>query len=308
LRPEVRVGSAVLVSRSSSRKTGNAFASFACSLALCFGAARSASAQAADAAPSWNPKFTHFTATQYAFTIAGGGGWLASGAFWPASDDVRWRSEVFLDHQARNLFAATSEDGRRSASNVSDYLMYGLAAYPFVVDAMFAAGVGRGNYHVALQLALIGAQSMLVAQLVTSLTKRLAGRARPDADGCKLGHEMACASSNQSFISGHTSAAFTGAGLICATQQNLDLYGSELAGAIACGLGLGAAATVGTLRMVADRHHMTDVLAGAAVGLAAGYLLPNLTNFDFGARGSSRGSLMPLASRTTAGLAYLHVF
>jgi hypothetical protein len=49
-------------------------------------------------------------------------------------------------------------------------------------------------------------------------------------------------------------------------------------------------------------------MAGAAVGLAAGYLLPNLTNFDFGAGGRSHGSIMPIAGKDTAGLSYFGVF
>jgi membrane-associated phospholipid phosphatase len=233
---------------------------------------------------------------------------LATGAFMPASQEVHWRGDILFDRGARNLFAASTESGRRMASSVSDYLSLGLVLYPFAVDAMLAAGAVHGNYDVAFQMALIGAQTMMVANLVTNLTKRLVGRARPDVADCKLGNEMACATKNESFISGHTSAAFAGAGLMCANQQNLRLYGSAVAGAIACGAALGAATTVGTLRMVADRHHLTDVMAGAAVGLAAGYLLPNLTNFDFGANGRSHGMLMPLADDGSAGLQYLQVF
>jgi membrane-associated phospholipid phosphatase len=60
--------------------------------------------------------------------------------------------------------------------------------------------------------------------------------------------------------------------------------------------------------MVADRHHMNDVLAGAAVGLAAGYLSPNLTNFDFGSSGRPRATLQPLAGSSHVGMSYLRVF
>jgi membrane-associated phospholipid phosphatase len=36
------------------------------------------------------------------------------------------------------------------------------------------------------------------------------------------------------------------------------------------------AATTATLRMIADKHYFTDVLVGAAVGSAAGFLVPHL--------------------------------
>ncbi|HKU41122.1 MAG TPA: phosphatase PAP2 family protein, partial [Polyangiales bacterium] len=233
---------------------------------LSLSAVSRAAADDGDEPPRWNPRFTHFTTSQYALTLTGLGIFAASSQL-PASSEVHWRGEVLFDHGARSLFAASTEQGRRMASNVSDYLALGLALYPFAVDALLTAGAVHGNPDVALQMALIGAQSLMVAELVTGMTKRLVGRARPDLASCKLGNEMGCASQNESFISGHTSTAFVGAGLICATQQNLRLYGSAVAGAVACGTALGLATTVGTLRMVSDRHHMSDVLAGAAVGL-----------------------------------------
>lgn len=275
---------------------------------MCMHAWSSASADDSEDPEVWNPRFTHFTTAQYGLTMLGATTIFASGAFMPSSSEIHWRGDILLDRGARNLFAASSESGRRSASTASDYMALSLTLYPFAVDALLAAGAIHGNYDVAFQMALIGAQTMVVANLVTSMTKRLVGRARPDLANCKTGKEMACANENESFISGHTSAAFAGAGLMCANQQNLRLYGSSVAGAIACGTALGAAATVGTLRMVADRHHLSDVMAGAAVGLAAGYLLPNLTNFDFGANGRSHGTLMPLAEPGSAGLQYFRVF
>lgn len=283
-------------------------ACIAVSLALCLTARSSAAADDSGDTPNWNPRFTHFTTLQYGLTLVGAAGVFASGSILPASNEIHWRGNILLDGGARSFFAASTESGRRHASTVSDYMAMGLVMYPFAIDALLAAGAVRGNYDVAFQMALIGAQSMMVANLVTNLTKRLVARARPDAGNCKAGNEMACATENESFISGHTSAAFAGAGLMCANQQNLRLYGSGVAGAIACGAALGAAATVGTLRMVADRHHLSDVMAGAAVGLAAGYLLPNLTNFDFGANGRSHGTLMPLAGTSSAGLQYFSVF
>jgi membrane-associated phospholipid phosphatase len=259
-------------------------------------------ASADDGSGDWNPRFTRFTPWQYGLTVTGAGAMLASGTLLPASNEVHWRGDVLLDHGARNFFAASSLSGRRMADSVSDYLALGLVLYPFVVDGLLVSGLGRGNYDVAFQLAMIGLQTMVVTNLMTSLTKRLVLRARPDIDGCKTGSEFACSSKNESFLSGHTAAAFAGAGLICANQQNLRLYGSDVAGAVTCGFALGTATAVGTLRMVADRHHLSDVLAGAALGLATGYLLPNLTNFDFGARGRTHGHLAPMVDQTTLGV------
>ena len=271
-------------------------------LALLFNVVARASADDGDGGTSWNPRFSRFTPWQYGLTVAGAGAMFTSGMLLPSSNEVRWRGDVLLDHGAHDFFAASTQSGRRMASSLSDYLALGLVLYPFVVDGLLVSGLGHGNYDVAFQLTMIGLQTMVMTNLMSNLSKRLVLRARPDIDNCKTGNELECSSQNESFLSGHTAAAFAGAGLICANQQNLRLYGSDVAGAVTCGLALGTATAVGTLRMVANRHHLSDVLAGAALGLATGYLLPNLTNFDFGAHARSHGRLSPLISDTNLGL------
>ena len=274
-------------------------------VALWLGASTTAAAD--DGAPGlrWNPRWTRFTTGQFLLTGAMAGGLLATDQLLHPSTSPRWRSGILLDRQASTLLGAESEPGRERASAVSDYLGMALVLYPFAIDSLLVAGLLHGSYDVAFQMAMIGLQGMLLAKLITGLTKDLVGRARPDAGGCQTGHELACATQNESFISGHTSGAFASAGLICAHHQNLRLYGSEAAGTIACGTSLGLATTVGTLRMVAGRHHLSDVLAGAIVGLASGYLLPNLGNYDFGDSTEAPGTLVPIADNHTLGVGYL---
>ena len=201
--------------------------------------------------------------------------------------------------------------GAAPPAHVSDWLLRGLLLYPFVIDSLLVAGVVHGSPDVAFQMSMISLQAVLITHLVTNLTKHLFGRSRPDSDRCAEGDTLACGEQNMSFMSGHTSIAFVGAGLICAHHQNLPLYGDGAAGMATCGLALAAAGTVGTLRVVADRHHLSDVLAGAAVGLTAGYLLPNLINYDFGwTRKLSKmgGSVYPIISRHSLGVGYVQTF
>jgi membrane-associated phospholipid phosphatase len=280
-------------------------------LTLLFAAASPAAAEDAPRL-QWSPRWTKFTTTQYMLTGAMLGASFASEAWLRSAAQPRWRGNVLLDGQARGLLAAGTEAGRERASDVSSVLAYGIEAYPFLIDSVLVAGVLDESYEVAWQMGMIGVQAVLVSHLVTELTKRAVGRARPDLGHCSTGHELACGTTTESFISGHTASAFVGAGLICAQHQNLRLYGSAAAGAITCGASLTAATTVGALRIVADRHHLSDVLAGAAVGLAAGYLLPNLLNYDFGASAAqseaASGSLVPLATRSTLGIGYVGQF
>src|SRR5208283_5923598 len=84
----------------------------------------------------------------------------------------------------------------------------------------------------------------------------------------------------KSFWSGHTSDAFASASLVCAEHEAVGLYGST-ADAITCGASLMIAGTVGYLRIAANDHHASDVIAGAAVGIATGYFMPNFLHFHF---------------------------
>lgn len=278
-------------------------------IALALVISTASSAAADDAASSsrlhWSPRWTRFTTLQYGLSAALIGGNLASDAWLESPAQPRWHGPLLLDTESESLFAAGSESGRRRASTVSDAMVLGLALYPFAIDTLLVAGAIDQNFDVAWQMGMISLQSVLLADLITGLTKRLAGRARPDYERCRSGDELACGSRTESFISGHTSTAFVGAGLICAHHQNLRLYGSATAAAVTCGISLATATAVGTLRMVADRHHLSDVLAGAAVGLSAGYLLPNLLNYDFGASAVDPGAaLLPLVNHGTLGLTY----
>lgn len=255
----------------------------------------------------WNPRFKRFSTAQYGLSLALLGGSLASDAWLSPSTDP-WRGENAIDGRARIMFAASSESSRHTASQISDYMMYGLLAYPFVIDTALVAAVGHGNYDVAFQMAMIGAQAVLTAKFISGLTKGLVGRERPDSEGCINGNEIGCSTYNESFVSGHTTSAFVGAGLICAQHQNFALYGDGPWGAIACGASLVAASTVGTLRIVADRHNFTDVLGGAAVGLVSGYLLPNLLNYNFGADRAAHGQIAPFADDRSLGMTYSQTF
>jgi membrane-associated phospholipid phosphatase len=270
-----------------------------------------ASSAAADDAASlrWSPRWTRFTTLQYTLTAGMAGAAFASDTWISAPERPNWQGNILFDGETRSWLSAGSESGRLRAARVSDVLVFGIVAYPFLVDTLLVATVLDHSYDVAWQMAMIGIQSVLISKLVTGLTKRFVGRARPDYARCEGGDELACGTTTESFISGHTSTAFVGAGLICANHQNLRLYGSELAGAITCGASLAVAATSGTLRIVSDRHHLSDVLAGAAVGLAAGYLLPNLMNYDFGASAIDPGGmLMPMVSERALGMEFAGQF
>ena len=71
------------------------------------------------------------------------------------------------------------------------------------------------------------------------------------------------------------------AAVTCSHHLNLPLYGEDTA-AVPCATGFLMAGMTGALRMVGDKHYLTDVLVGAVVGTAVGFGLPYLFHYRHG--------------------------
>ena len=153
-----------------------------------------------------------------------------------------------------------------------------------VGSPLFQAGAALTTYSVGRatnspRLATIGAdlvRAQIVAQTVTGIIKVGTQRARPD--GTTL-----------SFPSGHTSSAF-------ATASVLHSHRGWKAGAPAYAVATWVAAS----RVQQDRHFLSDVIAGATVGLLAG------RSVTVG-RGSARFSVAPMAVPGGAGVSFVKV-
>jgi hypothetical protein len=293
-------------------------------LMLLFGSAGPAEAQdqpesgAADAATescAWNPRWSRFTVGESIATGSASLGLLVARLALRSPESARWTAPILLDTPTRNHLRGSTESARDTMADVSDGLLYALLAMPFV-DAAIAWGV-HGAPEVAAEMTAMNAQSFALTMLVTELTKRLVARRRPfmQSPDCNPDEPETCegGSGNESFMSGHTSMAFTGAGLVCAHHQRLPLYGGGLADPAACAMAIAAATTVGTLRITADRHYLSDVLVGAALGLFSGYALPSFLHYDIGETDPDTGlpeggRVTPLATPGGGGIAYEHVW
>jgi membrane-associated phospholipid phosphatase len=212
----------------------------------------------------------------------------------------RWDRPILFDDGVRNALRASSPEARSRAAGWSDVGYYGLPLYPIVVDAGLVAWLGRGKSDAALQLALINAEALAINGLLTTILQRSIGRARPFVRACATDPRPECSDEdrNTAFVSGHASMAFTAASALCVQHARLNLYGS--ADAIVCPAALAIAATTGVLRIVADRHWATDVLAGAALGATVGTIVSSLHLRSDGVA-STAGLSLPLAGR---GIAY----
>lgn len=144
-----------------------------------------------------------------------------------------------------------------------------------LVPALAVGGLGlaehlRGDGRAFVEDVVVVAEAVSFTLVVTQLVKAAAGRARPYAWAGSAPSEGA--DDRLSFWSGHSAAAFSA---VTAAATVARLRGDPLWRWI-LGVGLAGASTVAWLRVAADRHWATDVLAGAAAGSAVGFGLPLL--------------------------------
>jgi membrane-associated phospholipid phosphatase len=174
----------------------------------------------------------------------------------------RWCGANGLDTSVRDALL-WSDPGRAAAlSNVTAYVLAPIAALglPLFDDAPHLADD-----------AIPVLEAVVAGQLVTQVVKLSVGRQRPYAHFA-TGAFASSSEDNLSFSSGHTSIAFAfavGAGTVAhARHARLE--------PVIWASGLAIAATTAYLRIAADKHWLTDTLGGAAIGSAAGYIVPRL--------------------------------
>ncbi len=172
-------------------------------------------------------------------------------------------------------------------TGLADDLSYGTLALSLAPSLVMLAGdsshVGWGQ--VADDATAIGA-SVGVTMFVTEIVQRAIARERPFVFHSVPETSMSSYAYG-SFFSDLTSIAFS---LASSTGWIASQRGYDDAAEIWIA-GLGFAAATGYLRIAADKHWTTDVLAGAGVGSAIGYFLPRAMRAQFDAVPRLRVSL-----------------
>ncbi len=223
-------------------------------------------------------------------------------------DSPRWRGPILFDSPFRHALRGGDATQRHRAALASDVLLAVSAAGP-VLDALLVAWWQHSSSGVAAQLIGMDALSFAVTSLMVAVSKASFARERPYVYALNCREDPSqpdCGSidGRRSFVSGHTAMAFTGASLSCLQHRYLGLHGSRSAGAARCALGLAAATATATLRIAADRHWASDVVFGAIVGFAAGWLLPRLVYFRRNRPDEVASVPLPFATRSSLGLTY----
>lgn len=192
-------------------------------------------------------------------------GWIITqagmGSLAPSS--CRWCQVNSFDSWGHDNVKWSNTGTASTLSHVSAYVLAPVAALG--LDAWAAAYDDRlSDFAVD---ALLIAEAVALSQFTTQLVKIAVGRQRPFAH---YGGGSQGPRDNISFYSGHTSLAFS---LAVSTGTIATMRGYRLAPAI-WGTGLAIAATAGYFRLAADKHYLTDVIAGAVIGSAFGFAIP----------------------------------
>lgn len=120
--------------------------------------------------------------------------------------------------------------------------------------------------------ALLVTEAASIAMLVNGVVKYAVGRQRPYVWMGHAGLYDNPQDENLSFFSGHTTFTFA----VAASAGTLFLMQGMPGGGWVLGGGLALAAFTGYLRMGAEKHYLSDVLVGAAVGGLVGWAVPFL--------------------------------
>ncbi len=146
----------------------------------------------------------------------------------------------------------------------------GTLAAEGVLGAVFLARSRRGEGSGAFfGDATVIAEAVTIAQAATSWAKVLFHRPRPYL--YVPGSSPPTADDGRSMPSGHTSTAFAAAAAYASILHRRGLLRSHAAEVTVL---FGAATATGILRVVSHEHFPTDVVAGAALGFAVGWVIP----------------------------------
>jgi len=266
---------------------------------LALGLAWAPPAHAQDAAFGWDPRWAKFRPSEYVLTGVAGSAALVLYFGVRDAQTPRLTGGVLFDDYFREALRLRAPRARDTARTISDWTAISAMSWAIAIDSLVVP-LARGSSELSGQMLLMDAEAFSFSTLITTLIFKTVARARPSYLECERhsNYDPLCKlHATGSFPSGHTNTAFTAAGLSCAHHLHVPLYGDRTADVLACAGTLTLAAATGTLRIVGDRHYVTDVLVGAMIGFTVGYGMPTLLHYG-GAQNdaSASAAMQPLGT------------
>ncbi len=175
----------------------------------------------------------------------------------------RWCDPPGLD---RNVRLHLRWSDTQLAGNISDVLLIGT---PVTLAALHYFVLTHRDLHRFSEDALVAFEAVAVTAVATDVLKYAVARRRPYAwaAGVRSGP-----GDDNAFVSGHASGTFAAAAAFGTVAMLRDYPGWPWIYAA----GFTSATAISYLRMAADRHWLTDVVGGAALGTGIGFALPLL--------------------------------
>jgi len=221
-----------------------------------------------------------------------------------------WHRPILADAPVRKLLRADTPSARLNADYTSDHIWEGTTYYVLLDGLVTPLVSDRFNTDVAFQLTLLNWQTIGLSGLITRTLHVSVGRTRPSLQGCSQDPQSdnPCEFRGASFIAGHAMMTSANAGLACANHHFLPLYGGGVADAVVCPVMVASALTVGTLRIVADKHWLSDTVPSWIAGGAIGFGLPYLLHYRFVHDAMSplpNTAVVPWATGTSGGIDFM---
>jgi len=179
-----------------------------------------------------------------------------------APAEARWYFPPGIDVSVRTALVWSNP---APAAVTSDILV---AAVPVGLGLwVFLEAEAAGGLRTAAEDLLVITEAMTVAGALTTITRYTTARIRPYA---YYGQGSGVPEDHLSFWSGHTTTAFSAAAAAGYVAQIRGYASWPWVYAV----GFTAAGAVAYFRVAGDKHWMTDVLVGAAMGTGIGFLVP----------------------------------
>ena len=278
---------------------------------LVLGLARAAPARAAGSDFGWDPRWPKFRPVEYVLSGVAGSASLVLYFGVRDAQTPRGTGGILFDDYFRDALRLRPPGQRDAARTASDWTALSAIGWVIAVDSL-TVPIARGSTELSGQMLLMDAEAFAFSTLITNSLFKTVARARPPYTFCQSDPKfdpMCRANATGSFPSGHTNTAFTAAGLSCAHHLHVALYGDRLADVLACASTITLAAATGTLRVVGDRHYVTDVLVGAMIGFAVGYGMPTLLHYGkVRSENAAPAMMQPLAPTLPLGPSISGVF
>ena len=231
----------------------------------------------------------------------------------PEQTNVHWTGGILFDDAVRDGIRLRDPTALKASWAFADGVGTMLVLLSVGLDSLIIP-LARGSTDVAWQLLTMDAEAFTLTSLIAVTAYDTVGRGRPpytdcaNATGNVPGIEC-YGSLNASFPSGHIAEAFNSAGLSCAHHLFQHTYGNRAADVFACARDLSLATTEAVLRMMGDRHYLSDVIVGSLIGFGVGFGVPSLLHYvKWNKKRVATVMPMPLVAPNQTGVALVGAF